>query len=59
VDEHEVLRLGTGPDGAERSPMRSVKAWITLGVVAARRGEPEQAVAWGHRAPLSRRRSLP
>jgi hypothetical protein len=55
----EVLRNGTDPDGRERSPMRSAEAHVTLGVVAARRGDAETAVHEGKLALGGERRSLP
>lgn len=55
----EVLRLGVDRDGTERSPMRNAEARITLGVVSARQGELELAVAHGRRALAGPRRSLP
>ncbi|WP_406506867.1 hypothetical protein [Streptomyces sp. NBC_01602] len=44
---HEVIRAGTDFDGSERSPMRMAEARITLGVVAARQGDLDQAVNYG------------
>lgn len=55
----EVLRLGTAPDGIERAPMRMAEARLTLGAVAARHGELEQAVDVAVGAFRARRRSLP
>lgn len=55
----EVVRAGTGYDGSERSPMRNAEARITLGVVAARRGDVELAVALGREALAGSRKSLP
>lgn len=55
----EVLRLGVGRDGVERSPMRNAEARITLGVVAARRGDADEAVARGREALAGSRQSLP
>ena len=46
----EVIEAGTDFDGTERAPMRIAEARITLGVVAARQGELEQAVQHGERA---------
>jgi len=40
----QVLRSSTDFDGTERAPMRSAEARVTLGVVAARQGDIEQAV---------------
>lgn len=55
----EVIRLGTDATGFERSPMRNAEARITLGVIAARQGDLEQAVAHGRRALAGERTSLP
>ena len=55
----EVIRAGTDFDGTEKAPMRIAEARITLGVVAARQGDLEQAVHHGQRALTSQRRSLP
>ncbi|MFD0541710.1 hypothetical protein ACFQY7_55815 [Actinomadura luteofluorescens] len=55
----EVLRAGTKANGVERSPMRNAEARVTLGVVAAREGDIEQAVAMGNRALEGDRKSLP
>ncbi|WP_246144939.1 XRE family transcriptional regulator [Actinacidiphila oryziradicis] len=46
----EVLRVGTDFDGTEHSPMRNAEARVTLGVVAAREGDLEQALIHGGRA---------
>ncbi len=40
----EVIRPSTDFDGTERAPMRTAEARITLGVIAARQGDIEQAV---------------
>ncbi|MER5466141.1 XRE family transcriptional regulator [Streptomyces sp. NPDC002668] len=56
---HEVIRAGTDFDGAERSPMRMAEARITLGVVAARQGDLDQAVNYGEWALKGDRQSLP
>ncbi|MFF3324541.1 XRE family transcriptional regulator [Streptomyces sp. NPDC002889] len=56
---HEVIRAGTDFDGAERAPMRMAEARITLGVVAARQGDLEQAVNYGEWALKGGRQSLP
>jgi tetratricopeptide (TPR) repeat protein len=55
----EVLRLGIDSTGRELSPMRNAEARITLGVIAAREGDLEQAVACGRRALAGDRLSLP
>src|SRR5262249_27973871 len=59
VYAHEVLRSSTDPDGTERKPMRNAEARITLGVVAVRAGELDQAVTYGHQALTGDRKSLP
>ena len=46
---HQVINTGTGYDGVERSPMRNAEARVTLGVIAAREGDLEQAVSLGSR----------
>ena len=55
----EVLRKGTKADGSERSPMRMAEARLTLAVVAARKGEIEEAVSIGLSALQASRKSLP
>lgn len=55
----EVIRAGTDVDGSERSPMRIAEARLTLGVVAGRQGDVDQAVAYGRRALAGDRKSLP
>lgn len=55
----EVVRLGTKPDGSEKSPMRVAEARLTLGVSAARAGELEEAVEVGNQAFEAQRKSLP
>ena len=47
------------PDGAIRSPMRRSEALLTLGVVAARRGELDAAVAYGLAGLGDPRKCLP
>lgn len=56
---HEVLAAGTDWDGTERSVMRNAEARITLGTVAARRGDIDGAVEWGVQAISTDRKSLP
>ncbi len=56
---NEVIRTGTDHAGRERSPMRVAEARITLGVVAAREGDLDRAVTYGHHALSTERRSLP
>ncbi|MEW2141507.1 helix-turn-helix transcriptional regulator [Micromonospora vinacea] len=55
----EVLRLGAGPDGIERSPMRMAEARLTLAATALRAGELDRAVEQGVAAFAATRRSLP
>ena len=55
----EVIRASTDFDGTERAPMRLAEARITLGVVAARQGDIEEAVHHGGQALNGRRKSLP
>jgi hypothetical protein len=55
----EVIRASTDFDGTERAPMRLAEARITLGVVAARQGDIEEAVHHGKEALNGRRKSLP
>ena len=56
---NEVIHASTDFDGTERAPMRLAEARITLGVVAARQGDLEQAVHHGARALTAPRKSLP
>jgi tetratricopeptide (TPR) repeat protein len=55
----EVIRASTDFDGTERAPMRLAEARITLGVVAARQGDLEQAIHRGEEALSGKRKSLP
>ena len=55
----EVIQASTDFDGTERAPMRLAEARITLGVVAARQGDLEQAIHHGTRALNAPRKSLP
>jgi hypothetical protein len=55
----EVIRASTDFDGTERAPMRLAEARITLGVIAARQGDIEEAVHRGKQALNGRRKSLP
>jgi len=55
----EVIQASTDFDGTERAPMRLAEARITLGVVAARQGDLEQAIHHGERALGAPRKSLP
>ena len=56
---NEVIRASTDFDGTERAPMRQAEAQITLGVIAARRGDLEEAIDRGVRALSAPRKSLP
>jgi hypothetical protein len=56
---NEVIRASTDFDGTERAPMRSAEARVTLGVVAARQGDVNQAVHHGQQALSGERMSLP
>lgn len=55
----EVLADGIDWDGTERSVMRNAEARITLGTVAARRGDIDGAIEWGTAAITADRRSVP
>lgn len=55
----EVIRAGTNFDGTERTPMRSTEARITLGVVAAREGNLDEAIHYGRQAIATPRKSIP
>jgi len=55
----EVIRSVTDESGVVRKPMRVAEAEITLGVVAARSGDPAAAVGYGRRALERSRRSMP
>jgi len=55
----EVLANSIGPDDVEHAPMRIAEARLTLAVVAARRGDLEQATTLGIRALRGPRKSLP
>lgn len=55
----EVIRRSSGPDGVQLAPMRASEAQLTLGVIAAREGEIEQATALGIQALETGRQSRP
>lgn len=55
----ETLRKSTAFDGHPLSPMRMAEAEITLGVVAARRGDIDSAIAYGASALDKSRQSAP
>lgn len=56
---NEIIKSSTSLDGIERNPMRLAEARITLGVLAAREGELDQAVQYGEQALTGDRRSIP
>lgn len=60
AEEHalEVIAQHVRPDGSTNAPMRVAQSRINLGIVAARRGDLDQAVAYGHSAFAYERRSL-
>ncbi|WP_093267891.1 tetratricopeptide repeat protein [Saccharopolyspora shandongensis] len=55
----EVIRASTDFHGNERWPMRIAEAQVTLGIVAAREGNLDEAVGYGRRALSGDRKSLP
>lgn len=55
----EVIRASTDFDGTERAPMRIAEVRVTLGVVAARGGDLESALAYGEQALRGDRQSRP
>ncbi len=59
-EEHanEIISQHTLPDGTSDAPMRLADARIDLGVVAARRGDLDQAVVQGNAALDFERQSL-
>lgn len=59
VYAREVIRSSTDMDGSARKPMRIAEAKVTLGVVAARSGDLDTAVAFGTDALVGDRKSLP
>lgn len=56
---NEVLRKTPYINGVNQAPMRTAEATLTLGVVAARRGDHDQALKYGHEALAIDRRSKP
>ncbi len=56
---NEVIQSSTDFDGRERAPMRLAEAHVTLGVVAARQGDLDEAIRQGKRALSGQCRSLP
>ncbi len=59
VHAREIIRKTTNVDGSLNSPMRNAEARLTLAVVAARRGDPDQALTLGQQALAVDRRSQP
>jgi tetratricopeptide (TPR) repeat protein len=55
----EIIRKSTNPDGSANAPMRIAESQLTLGVVAARRGDLDQAVSLGREALSIDRKSQP
>jgi len=55
----EVIHASTDFHVKERAPMRLAEARITLGVVAARQGDLDEAVSQGEHALSGQHRSLP
>jgi hypothetical protein len=56
---NEVIQASTDFDGKERAPMRLAEARITLGVIAARQGDLDEAIGQGEHALNGQRKSLP
>ncbi len=54
-----MIRISTGPDGTEISPMRAAEARPTLGVAAARTGDIDEAIGMGTTALEADRKALP
>ena len=54
-----MIRSNSDFDGKERAPMRTAEARVTLGVIAARQGDIDEAVSQGERALTGERKSLP
>jgi tetratricopeptide (TPR) repeat protein len=55
----EVIQRSVGPDGVQIAPMRTTEAQLTLGVIAAREGDTEEAAALGIQALRAGRQSRP
>lgn len=55
----EVIRVSTDFNGNARWPMRMAEAQVTLGVVAAREGDLDEAVERGRQALSGDRKSVP
>lgn len=60
AEEHarEVITQHVRPDGSTNAPMRVAQSRINLGIVAARRGNLDEAVSYGNSAFAYERRSL-
>ena len=56
---HEVISLGTTPQGIEISPMRNLEARLILAITAAKQGNLDGAVELADRALSTNRKSLP
>jgi transcriptional regulator with XRE-family HTH domain len=54
----EVIAQHVRPDGTSNAPMRTAQTRIDLGIVAARRGDLDQAVAYGESAFEFERQSM-
>src|SRR6266571_4711180 len=59
MDCYRRIKSSTDFDGSERAPMRTAEARITLGVVAARQGDVDQATTYGEQALTAERKSVP
>jgi transcriptional regulator with XRE-family HTH domain/tetratricopeptide (TPR) repeat protein len=59
IHAREIIRKSTAPDGTVIAPMRTAESTLTLGVVAARRGDLDQAITLGHEALMIGRKSKP
>jgi tetratricopeptide (TPR) repeat protein len=55
----EVIRRGVNPEGILTAPMRTAEAQLTLAVIAARRGDVDEATAMGIQALQNGRQSRP
>lgn len=56
---HEVIKLGTTPQGVEISPMRNLEARLVLAITAVKRGDLDQAVELADQAMSTSRKSIP
>lgn len=55
---HEVITKHVRADGTSNAPMRTAQTRIDLGIIAARRGDLDQAVAYGESAFEFERKSM-